>query len=238
MGLNTSDLKFLVDDVFEIDSFKSKMGDDKNIVTVSFSVHEREAANDLMNFCEKGYPFVLDADVSTGEQSDGTYKVFIEIERSQDIPEQLQEMIYGIAKLAEIENPRFRYYKGFKSMDATTENIQSIVPLNDADYENIMQENKLNNYENFFNKTHKSNIIINENDEITIFKPFATHMTLKVLDFGNTIVTISNVNETINLNDMGEILFLTKYLGDYNITKFGDKLALTNENKTLIVNRI
>jgi hypothetical protein len=36
---------------------------------------------------------------------------------------------------------------------------------------------------------------------------------------------------------MGEILFLTKYLGDFNITKFGDKLALTNEDKTLIVKR-
>ena len=38
----------------------------------------------LENFIEKGYPFVLDADVTSGEQSDGTYKVFVEIERNKD----------------------------------------------------------------------------------------------------------------------------------------------------------
>jgi hypothetical protein len=237
MGLNAGDLKLLVDEVFEVDSFKSKMGDDKDIVTLSFSVHEREAAKDLMNFCEKGYPFVLDADVSTGEQSDGTYKVFVEIERSRDIPEQLEEMIYGIAKLAEIEKPRFRYYKGFESVEATTENLASRIPLEDSDYETKIHESRLNNFENFFAKTHKSDIIINERNEITIFKPFATPMTLQVIAFGDTNTTIENISETINLNDMGEVLFLTKYLGDYNITKFGDKVSLTNDDKTLIVKR-
>ena len=38
MGLQTGDLRDLVYDIFEIDSFKSKMGDDKNIVvTVSYT---------------------------------------------------------------------------------------------------------------------------------------------------------------------------------------------------------
>lgn len=237
MGLNTGDLKLLVDDVFEVDSFKSKMGEDKDIVTVSFSVHGQEAAKDLENFCEKGYPFVLDADVSTGEQSDGTYKVFVEIERTRDVPEQLQDMIYGIAKLAEIETPRFRYYKGFESEEATTENLAAKIPLDDSHYEEQMQESMLNNYENFFAKTHKSDIIISENNEVTIFKPFAAPLTLQVVEFGDTNVTINNLSETINLNDIGEVIFLTKYLGDFNITKFGDKLALTNEDKTLIVKR-
>ena len=33
MSLRAGDLANLVDDIFEIDNFKSKMGDDKNIVT-------------------------------------------------------------------------------------------------------------------------------------------------------------------------------------------------------------
>jgi hypothetical protein len=61
MGLQTNDLQDLVYDIFEIDSFKSKMGEDKNIVVVSFATKTKESANDLMNFVEKGYPFVLDA---------------------------------------------------------------------------------------------------------------------------------------------------------------------------------
>ena len=68
MGLIAGDLKHLVYDIFEIDSFKSKMGDDKNIVVMSLSARTKETANDLMNILEQGYPFVLDADVTSGEQ--------------------------------------------------------------------------------------------------------------------------------------------------------------------------
>ena len=38
MGLNQHDLEFTVDPIFEIDSYKSKMGDDQDIVVLSFSV--------------------------------------------------------------------------------------------------------------------------------------------------------------------------------------------------------
>ena len=35
MGLHANDLNGLIDHMFEIDSFQSKMGDDENIVTLS-----------------------------------------------------------------------------------------------------------------------------------------------------------------------------------------------------------
>ena len=38
MGLRTGDLKFCVERTLEIDSYKSKMGEDKDIVTISFAV--------------------------------------------------------------------------------------------------------------------------------------------------------------------------------------------------------
>jgi|TARA_B110000503_G_scaffold103764_1_gene154884 hypothetical protein len=237
MGLKNGDLKHLVDNVFEVDSFQSKMGQDKDIVTISFSVHEREAAKDLMNFVEKGYPFVLDADVSTGEQSDGTYKVFVEIERNSKVPEQIEEMVYGVSKLAEIDNLRFRYYKGFESHDVTVENLTANIPLDDSSYEEVIQENKLNNYTNFFNKSMVDSVVIKENN-IVITKKYAQPIKLEILDFGETNVTVSNISETVNVNDYPEILFLTKYIGDYNISKYGDKLVFENEDKALVLKRI
>ena len=62
MGLQKADLKDMVDHIFEIDSFKSKMGEDNNIVTISFSTKTNETAKDLVEFLEKGYSFILDAD--------------------------------------------------------------------------------------------------------------------------------------------------------------------------------
>ena len=46
MGLRNGDLESLVDNVFEIDLFR-KMGEDKNIITISFSVANKEPADDL-----------------------------------------------------------------------------------------------------------------------------------------------------------------------------------------------
>ncbi len=77
MGLREGDLKDMVYDIFEIDSYKSKMGSDEEIVTLSFSVNDKHAAEDLSSFFEKGYSFILDADATSGEQSDGTFKVFV-----------------------------------------------------------------------------------------------------------------------------------------------------------------
>ena len=52
MGLQKNDLEFTTDSIFEIDSFKSKMGDDKDIVVLSFSVLGEQPALDLVNFVE------------------------------------------------------------------------------------------------------------------------------------------------------------------------------------------
>jgi hypothetical protein len=53
MGLRKDDLIDLVDRIFEIDSFKSKMGDDKDICVLSFSTKNEGSAKDLENLLKK-----------------------------------------------------------------------------------------------------------------------------------------------------------------------------------------
>ena len=69
------------------------MGDDKNIVTLSFTVGDKNPADDLMRFLEGGYSFILDADVTAGEQSDGTYRVFVELERDRQLTKILWKLL-------------------------------------------------------------------------------------------------------------------------------------------------
>ena len=52
MGLQAGDLKHTIYDIFEIDNYASKMGDDKDIVTLSFSVKDKAPAEDLVKFLE------------------------------------------------------------------------------------------------------------------------------------------------------------------------------------------
>tara|TARA_X000001036_G_scaffold431273_1_gene465299 strand:- start:868 stop:1569 length:702 start_codon:yes stop_codon:yes gene_type:complete len=233
MGLLKNDLAHMVDNIIEIDSYKSKMGNDSDIVTLAFSIHGNEPAKDLENFIEKGYPFVLDADVTSGEQSDGTYKVFVEIERSKEIPTQVLEIADGVTKLANLDKMKFRYYKNFKSKDLDEENLSLSIPVDKESYEIAINETQYENYKNFFTKSYAESIDM-LGETLIIKNTYAQPLRFNVTDFGKETM----LNETINMEDMGEVIFLSKVLGDYNITKYGDTLVLTNEGYSLHLKRI
>jgi hypothetical protein len=88
-NLKTHDLIDLVSHRVHIDEYKSKMGSDSDVVVLSFKVKGKEPGLDLVDFIEKAYPFVLDADVSSGELDDGEYLVFVELERRSRVVEQM-----------------------------------------------------------------------------------------------------------------------------------------------------
>ena len=87
--LLAGDLKFLVSSVIEIDSYKSKIGDDSKMIVVSFNVDTKEPADDLARFLELGYDWVVDADVSSGEMDDGDFLVFAECDREPSAAEEI-----------------------------------------------------------------------------------------------------------------------------------------------------
>lgn len=237
MTLRQNDLRDLVDHILEIDSYKSKMGSDEDIITVAFSTKTKEAATDLSNFIEKGYTFVLDADATPGEQSDGTYKVFVEIERDKAASSQIVELADGVGKLAQLDDIKFRYYKNFRSMNLDQETLESNIPTSSDDYGIKVNESNLENYKNFFNKSFVESVDMWD-DVLRIKKSYADPVFFKFVDFGDTVETVEAINESFNPWDFSEIIFLSKYVGDYNITKYGDKLTFENGAKTLVVERI
>ena len=237
MGLRHGDLKDLVYDVFEIDSYASKMGEDKNIVTLSFSVKDRSPADDLVKFLEGGYSFILDSDVTSGEQADGTYKVFVELERDNKSNDNIMEIVDGIKKLSEIEKFRFRYYKNFRSHNISIESLNEFVPTDPDNYGIKVNESNLDNYKNFFSKSYVDDIVMTESI-LTIKKSYADPLQFKFIDFGPTVKTLNSIKESFNTQDFSEIIFLSKYVGDYNITKYGNKLTFENSGSTLVLERI
>ena len=238
MGLRAGDLHDLVKPVFEVDSYRSKMGNDENIVVVSFSVMEQQAAKDLVDFIEKGYNFVLDADATPGEIDEGIYKVFVEMERNPKIAAQVSELLDGVGKLSEVDNFRFRYYKSFTSKPASLANLQEMIPGDTSAYDQIVSESGVNNFKDFFNKSYAENIEV-YGDELLIKKAYADPLAFTIKDFSNTHQINESIKEKINMNDYAEIMFLTKYLGDYNVMKFGNKtLTFENEGHTLVVERL
>jgi len=242
MSLQHKDLRDLVDNILEIDSYKSKMGADKDIVTVAFATKTKESADDLASFIERGYTFVLDADATSGEQADGTYKVFVEMERDEEVGGQIMELAGGVKNLTGLEDVKFRYHKEFRSKDLTLEELEENIPLEadlygvDSDILKDMSES-MDNYTNFFNKSMVENVTM-WGDILTIKKIWADPVPFKFVDFGPTQTTLDNITESFNINDFSEIIFLSKYIGDYNITKYGNKLTFENNGHTLVLERI
>jgi hypothetical protein len=236
--LLSGDLRMLVDNIFEIDSYASKMGSDKDIVVVSFTVEQKEPADDLVNFCERGYDFILDADATPGELNDGKYKVFIEMERSKKIPEQIMELVDGVGKLCDIDNFKFRYYKSFNSLDVNEESLREAIPTSKEDYEISIKENRLNNFSNFFGRSYLESIHIDDND-LVFQKKYAEPLRMKIKDFGvkESIYNSAEGRIMIESKDMAEILYLTKYVGNYNITKIGNAFIFENEDYAVLLEK-
>lgn len=227
-SLRKNDLIHLVKKVFEIDAYKSKIGDDFDIVVLSFTVDSEDPAKDLENFVEMGYDFVLDADVSAGETDDGKFKVFIEMERGIHVASQILEVLKGIELLTGMKDMRFRYFKNFESHDTTLENLQKYIPLNKKDYELATEKSK-DNYNDFFSNSISDEISV-VNESIIFKKLWCDPISLKIIKSGPKQAVYNAINGPIMLesNSIAEILFYTKYIGNYNITKVGKTFIFEN----------
>ena len=151
-GLRSKDLKDFVDEMFTVDQYRSKMGEDRDVVVLGFRVSEKNPAADLMEFLERGYQFILDADMSTGEEHDGRYQVFVEIERTENLPGQVEDLLRGVGQLTDIKEWRFRYQKSPKSIEYTKETIKEHVPLTAKEYEQKVMEIKTTDVKEFFDQ--------------------------------------------------------------------------------------
>jgi hypothetical protein len=135
-NLEQGDLKRLVHSELHIDEYKSKMGDDADVCVLSFKVAGKEPSMDLVNFIEKGYSYVLDADVSSGEKEGGDYLVFVELDRTPELPNQIVEIIEDILNLTEQDagDWRVRYRKSSADHVLTVEDLEKIIPLTPEEY--------------------------------------------------------------------------------------------------------
>lgn len=238
-SLRPNDLDGLVKKVFEIDSYRSKIGDDEDVVVVSFTVDGQEPAKDLENFLEMGYDFVLDADVTSGETDDGFYKVFVELERNRHVPEQIIEMLEGVYRLNGGEKMKFRYFKSFKSQEATEENLAASIPLDKQSYKVATERNVLENFSNFFKDSYLENLTVIE-ENIKFKKSWANPISFKIITSGTKEEVYKQTNGPFLLEskDMAEVMFLTKYIGNYNITKIGNTFIFENSNWAVSLERL
>jgi len=237
-GLRANDLEDLIYPIFEVDTFKSKMGEDPDVCVVTFQAKDRYPAKDFMEFVEKGYPFVLDADVSAGENKDGEYSIFVEVERNNKLVENIMELLFGVGRISGINDWKFTYYKNKQEQNATTENLKKTVPTSSKIYEQTMNRFRTDEVKSFFSKTLMDDLTL-EGNIITIHKPFDNTYKFELVQEGdNKLIEGLKDAPSIDEEATAETFWLTKIMGDYGITKVGGDYVFTNENRTMILKRI
>jgi hypothetical protein len=133
-SLDYKDLEGLMKPTIHVDEFSSKMGDDDDIIVVSFFVRDQQAAKDLMLWFEKGYDFVIDADRSPGEIKPNRYLVYIEIRRRSTAPEQVAMLLDDLNTLTEFEAPDWTMHYRGQDMPFSAEEFARTVPLSPKEY--------------------------------------------------------------------------------------------------------
>jgi hypothetical protein len=237
-GLRPLDLENMVFGLFEIDTHRSKMGEDRDVCVLTFKIADRNPAKDLMEFIEKGFPFVLDSDVSAGENADGNYFVFVELYRTPKLSEQIKELTAGVRKLTGITEWKFRYHKMPRDFDLTEEQLGKIIPPTPVDYDAHLNNLRTEGVKSFFNKTLMDDLTL-ENDLITIHKPFNQKIQLRLIAQGDQTVLENNTDAvSLDTESASEVFWLTKVLGDYNIAKIGNNLVFDNNGQKMLIQRI
>jgi len=117
-----------------IDEFSSKMGEDADVIVVSFFVRDKQAAKDLMTWFEKGYDFVLDADQSPGEIKPNRYLVYLEMRRRNAAAKQIQEILDDLGTLTEYEPDDWIMVYQKQKHEWNPETFAKLVPLTPNEY--------------------------------------------------------------------------------------------------------
>lgn len=234
-GLRPLDLEHTMYPFFEVDTYRSKMGEDQDVCVLSFQLKDRSPAKDLMDFIEKGFHYVLDADVSAGESNSGDYYVFVELPRESHLAKHISEILYGIFKLTGIKDFRFKFYTNDTEHEATEANLSAIIPSSPADYVAMLGGIRTEGVRKFFSKTLMDDFVL-EDDVITIVKPYGNRIKLQLVQ--ENAILEGTEGYAMDESTMSEIFWLTKVLGDYDIHKLGENFVFSNANTTMLLKRI
>jgi hypothetical protein len=128
-GLDYHDLDGQLEPIVSVDEYAAKMGKDCDIITLAFIIRNEKAGEDLVAWFERGYDFVLDAQVSEGELSPGKYLIFVEMARRLAVPKRIIEMLDDLTTLTDIPLKEWKIKIDDKEYPAEEEKIEPMMIL-------------------------------------------------------------------------------------------------------------
>lgn len=133
-GLDFNDMEGQVEPTLTVDEYAAKMGKDSDIVTLSFTVKSEQAGNDLVDWFERGYDWVLDASLSDGEVNVGKYLVFVEMNRRSTVPSRIIELLKDLKTLTNLKLSDWTVQIEDEDYDPDEQVLKQVIICNPAEY--------------------------------------------------------------------------------------------------------
>ena len=245
-GLKENDLENLVLNIISIDEYESKIDD--TAIVIGFYISYKDPAKDLNKFIQKTNIDIIDTDVSPAPTEDGYYIVFVEVERDNDLYDNIISLANNINNLADISDWKFKTFGIEKVFELTKENLEKYVPisLHDDDNDNIKDDE--NNIEeslfNFFKESILDDLYI-ENNQLLMIKN-GKKLFLEYIDYGNSEELRYNnnlINEAIvyDFASYSETSLINYFIGNnWLVEKYNNIFSLKkdSDNNELLVRLI
>ena len=133
-GLDYHDLEGQMIPTVTVDEYAAHMGTDSEIVTLAFTIRSEAAGNDLVDWFERGYDFVLDAQVSEGEVKPGQYLVFVEMNRRSSVPKRIIELLDDLETLTAIPVKDWTIVVDEEEYSPEEEVLKQVITISPHDY--------------------------------------------------------------------------------------------------------
>ena len=146
-GLDYMDMVYQVEPELSVDEYAAKMGKDSDIVTVAFIVNSEAAGNDLVDWFERGYDWVLDASLSEGELSPGKYLVFVELKRRSQTPGRIIELLDDLFTLTDLPLKDWTVEINEEEYDADEDMIKQVITISPHEYREEEEETSIESEE-------------------------------------------------------------------------------------------
>ena len=238
-GLKAGDLEGVVNKRFSVDQYKSKMGDDRNIMVLAFTVDGLAPAKDLERFAETGYKEVLDADATPGSLADGKHRVFIEFARVESVDQHIAKFLDDLKKLTNIEHFEFTYHKRTVPFEASNKNLADVLPRTPIAYTQKTNSLRLGEINSFFDKYNMMEFKL-DNNVVSVKKTGSEdRLKFELHAFGDTQMILKEAKAfAVELDSMAECTYLTKYFGPYHITKTTEnRFIFSKSNESAVLSK-
>jgi len=134
-SIEKNDLSNHIDNIVSIDQYKSKLGDDKNIIVIAIKIKDKNPADDLSQFLETGLD-LLDVETSPGPDENGFYTLYLEVARDSKAADLIQRVLDDAQRVDNsVESWLFTSYDNKTPVPWSIESFESSVQTDAYEYE-------------------------------------------------------------------------------------------------------